>query len=175
MADKNQTHVIENVFDNLKKITPVLITIDICTGLIIFLPSHMLERMKLNLISDEWLLYISLIFLFSVSLTIVIICYNIVKAKLLEFQEINLRKKLRIRYINLSSSHKSLIRNLLNTKEKSIELNAYSGDVVYLENNIFIMSSSNMTGRYGQSEMYLQYVPQPWLLDLYNKEPELFQ
>ena len=83
----------------------------------------------------------------------------------------NLKKKLKI----LSPQQRSIILKVLRSKEKSISLDKNSGDTVYLVNNMFLYMPQQVFTLGWDNEMILTYVPHPWLLDLYNEEPELFK
>ncbi len=175
MSEEIKTHLVSKVFDNLKDITPALIAVDICTGLFIFLPEEILLQMRLNLIPDSWYLVISLIFIFCISLTIVIGLRYMLNKVYLQIKYKKRIKGLRTSYINLNKKHKNLIKELLRSQEKSLHFNYYSGDIKYLVKNAFIYQTSNMTTQYGETHLYFPYSPQPWLIDLYNREPELFE
>ena len=64
---------------------------------------------------------------------------------------------------------------MLKSKEKAISLDKNSGDTVYLVNNMFLYMPQQVFTLGWDNEMILTYVPHPWLLDLYNEEPELFK
>lgn len=50
----------------------------------------------------------------------------------------------------------------------------YIGDTAYLLTNLFIHQPEQAFSWGLDNEMILTYVPQPWLLELYNEEPDLF-
>ena len=84
---------------------------------------------------------------------------------------INLKKK----YSTLSPKQKEIILQVLKSDDKTIALDKNSGDTIYLVNNLFLYIPDLQPVTLGYSNaMMLKFVPQPWLLDLYNEEPELF-
>ena len=165
----------EKTFDNFKKITPALIAISLLTGMLLFLPDSILSKMYLDNLPVLWSRIIGIIFLLSVALigTIAIssaISHITSKIRNKRIRE-NLKKKLKI----LSPQQRSIILKVLRSKEKSISLDKNSGDTVYLVNNMFLYMPQQVFTLGWDNEMILTYVPHPWLLDLYNEEPELFK
>ena len=63
---------------------------------------------------------------------------------------------------------------VLRSSDKTISLDKNSGDTIYLVNNLFLHMPEQAFTLGRNNEMILTYVPQAWLLDLYNEEPELF-
>ena len=85
-----------------------------------------------------------------------------------------LREKLKKNLKRLSPRQKSIVVQLLHSEDKTISLDKNSGDTIYLVNNLFIYMPQQAVTLGWNNEMILTYVPQPWLLDLFNDEPELF-
>jgi hypothetical protein len=83
----------------------------------------------------------------------------------------NLKKKLQ----TLSPRQKAIILQVLRSKDKTITLDKNSGDTIYLVNNLFLHMPEQAFTLGWNNEMILTYVSQPWLLDLYNEESELFK
>ena len=77
--------------------------------------------------------------------------------------------------MSLSSSQKSIVLQMLRSTDKTIALDKNSGDTVYLVNNLFLYMPDQVFTLGWDNEMVLTYVPHPWLLDLFNEEPELFK
>lgn len=161
----------EKVFDNFKKITPALLVISISTALILFLPTSVLAKMSLDALPETWKRIIGIIFIVSLSLNIVVIIWYFYKKS----SNKRLRKKMRKNFINLSPTHKRILANMLKNKNHCIQLDPYSGDTKYLENGLFIELVQTFKLVDITSPIKLLYVPQPWLIDLYEKEPELFK
>ena len=63
ITDKVTVNIIDKAFDGFKKFTPALIAIMIFTGLILFLPETVLEKMALYDLPDIWKNIIGLSFL----------------------------------------------------------------------------------------------------------------
>lgn len=167
-------NILEKTFDNFKKITPALVAIALLTGMILFLPESILDKMALSNLPDLWNKVIGLTFLLSVALIITLVVFSIIsrirdKRQTKRFRE-NLKKNLK----RLSPRQKSIVVQLLHSEDKTISLDKNSGDTIYLVNNLFIYMPQQAVTLGWNNEMILTYVTQPWLLDLFNDEPELF-
>lgn len=160
----------EKVFDNFKKITPALVVLSISSALILFLPESFLMKMSLDKLPDIWKRIIGIIFILSTSLIIVIITIIYLrKTKPKRFC-----KKMRKNFIGLPVKYKDLLIKLLNDKDRCMNLNPYSGDTLYLVNNMFIYRSQSSKLYCIDEDISFLYAPHPWLIDLFEKEPDLF-
>ena len=172
---EESSYVITRVFDNLKKITPALATVAIVCGLITFLPNEILRKMKLNMIPENISIWISLVFLASVALIIVIIITNFLSNEISKHKNRKIMKHLKLKLLNLNHKQKNIIIQILSSSERGLRLNYCDGDVRYLEEYTFITRTTNSTLTALDGEIVFMYMPQLWLIDLYNKEPELFK
>lgn len=53
-------------------------------------------------------------------------------------------------------------------------LDKNSGDTIYLVNKMFLHQPEQVFSLGWNNEMILTYVPQLWLMELYNEDPKLF-
>lgn len=168
-------NIAEKTFDNFKKITPALVAVAILSGLLLFLPESILKRMSLNELPILWNRIIGIVFLLSVALISTMIVFSVIshitEKRRNKRIRVNLKKKLQ----TLSPRQKAIILQLLRSEDKTISLDKNSGDTIYLVNNLFLHMPEQAFTLGWNNEMILTYVPQPWLLDLYNEEPELFK
>lgn len=168
-------NIAEKTFDNFKKITPALVAVAILSGLLLFLPESILKRMSLNGLPILWNRIIGIVFLLSVALISTMIVFSVIshitEKRRNKRIRVNLKKKLQ----TLSPRQKAIILQLLRSEDKTISLDKNSGDTIYLVNNLFLHMPEQAFTLGWNNEMILTYVPQPWLLDLYNEEPELFK
>lgn len=167
--------IAEKTFDNFKKITPALVAVAILSGLLLFLPESILKKMSLDELPVLWNRIIGIVFLLSVALISTMIVFSVIshitEKRRNKQIRVNLKKKLQI----LSPRQKAIIVQLLRSEDKTISLDKNSGDTIYLVNNLFLHMPEQVFTLGWNNEMILTYVPQPWLLDLYNEEPELFK
>ncbi|MCI7492168.1 MAG: superinfection exclusion B family protein [Lachnobacterium sp.] len=167
-------NISEKTFDNFKKITPALVAIALLTGMILFLPESILDKMGLSNLPDLWNKVIGLTFLLSVALIITLVVFSIISRIRDKRQTKRLREKLKKNLKRLSPRQKSIVVQLLHSEDKTISLDKNSRDTIYLVNSLFIYMPQQAFTLGWNNEMILTYVPQPWLLDLFNDEPELF-
>lgn len=168
-------NISEKVFDNFKKITPGLVAITIITGLLLFLPHSVLEKMNLNDLPIIWNRIIGICFLLSIAIILTVAFFSMISVLEPTIREKRLKKNLKKKYLSLSSSQKSIVLQMLRSTDKTIALDKNSGDTVYLVNNLFLYMPDQVFTLGWDNEMVLTYVPHPWLLDLFNEEPELFK
>ena len=168
-------NIAEKTFDNFKKITPALVAVAILTGLVLFLPENLLKKLSLDELPVLWNRIIGIVFLLSVALISTMIVFSLIshitEKRRNKRIRVNLKKKLQ----TLSPRQKAIVIQLMRSDDKTITLDKNSGDTIYLVNNLFLHMPEQAFTLGWNNEMILTYVPQPWLLDLYNEEPELFQ
>ena len=168
-------NIAEKTFDNFKKITPALVAVAILTGLVLFLPENLLKKMSLDELPVLWNRIIGIVFLLSVALISTMIVFSLIshitEKRRNKRIRVNLKKKLQ----TLSPRQKAIVIQLMRSDDKTITLDKNSGDTIYLVNNLFLHMPEQAFTLGWNNEMILTYVPQPWLLDLYNEEPELFR
>lgn len=165
----------EKVFDSFKKITPALVAVALLSGFLLFLPETVLIKMSLNDLPDLWKRIIGIVFLLSVSLTLTIITFSISSKIITKYRNKRIKDNLKKRLKALSPRQKAIVVKMLKSDDKTIMLDKNSGDTIYLVNNLFLHMPQQLFTMGLDNEMKLTYVPQPWLLDLYNEEPELFK
>lgn len=167
--------IIDKVFAGFKKITPALIAVALASGLILFLPQNVLEKMNLHNLSKEWRTIFGLVFLITDTLVFTILLSVIIQKinKYIKNKRLNtiLEKKLK----NLNMEQKKIIYEMMRNSAKSISLNDTSGNTIYLINNGFLYRPQQFISLEFDNNTYSNHTPQPWLIDLYNKKPELFK
>ncbi len=165
----------EKVFDSFKKITPALVAISLAAGLILFLPTSILEKMALDNLNETWKRIIGITFVISLALIITIAIIKVCSIINNKFAPKRFRKKMRKQLIALPIELKRMLVNMLNSPNRSMALDPTSGNTLYLLNHLFIhQTQSFMLVGAGYIEP-IPYAPEPWLIDLFNKEPDLFR
>ena len=164
----------EKVFDSFKKISPALIAVTIASGLILFLPESILERMALNNLQDGWKLVSGLVFIISFTLIITIVIIDVCKRLHQAIIVTRYRRLKRKQFINLPLDYKKMLVSILTSPQCSAELDPTSGKTLYLMNNQFIHQAQSYIFAGPGYTAPVTYVPEPWLIDLFNNEPNLF-
>lgn len=166
--------IIEKIFDNFKKITPALAAVTILTGLLLFLPENILFRMSLDKLRDSWKQIIGMLFLLSLTLIFTMIFFSLISRIVKIWRKKINRLNLKNKYRKLSITQKAIILELLRSKDKTIMLDKNSGDTIFLVNEMFLHQPEQVFSLGWNNEMILTYVPELWLMKLYNEDPKLF-
>ena len=164
--------IIEKIFDNFKKITPALVAVTILTGLLLFLPENILFRMSLDKLRDSWKQIIGMLFLLSLTLIFTMIFFSLISRIVKIWRKKINRLNLKNKYRKLSITQKAIILELLRSKDKTIMLDKNSGDTIFLVNEMFLHQPEQVFSLVWNNE--ITYVPELWLMKLYNEDPKLF-
>lgn len=168
-------NIAEKTFDNFKKITPALVAVAILSGLIIFLPKSVLAKMNLDELPVLWNRIVGIVFLLSIAMIVTIAIFSVISDVSAKRRNRRIRENLKKKLLTLSPRQKAIVLQVLRSEDKTIELDKNSGDTIYLVNNLFLHMPQQAFTLGWNNEIILTYVPQPWLLELYNEEPELFR
>ena len=164
----------DKLFEHLQKASPVVVAITIVTGAILFLPESLRGKLYISNISEQWLQIIGIIFLFSAFLIITIICQMVISSISRKMKNHQQLKRLMKQYETLDARQKGIISELLHSEEKSIVLDMYDGDAQYLTSLGFIFGPQQPVTLDWNDKLYVKFLPKPWLLNLYNQNPNRF-
>lgn len=174
MSNTSFDKIIDKVFDGFKKITPALVAVAIVSGSIVFLPVTLLSKLGLSNLSKSIKTVIGTLFLLSCALILTILCSVVFQSVIKTVKHKKQLNDLKKSFIKLSTRHKTIITALMRSSSKSIELDSLSGDTIYLSERNFIHRPQQVVDAFVLYDNKYTYVPQPWLIDLYENEPELF-
>ena len=174
MSNTSFDKIIDKVFDGFKKVTPALVAVAIISGLILFLPISMLEKMELSNLPKGVTSIVGLVFLFSCALIATIIGSSVFQMARKKIKHARMLKNLKNKFLKLSLSQKKIIVKLLKSSSRSIVLDGTSGNTIYLKENHFIFKPEQILDMFEVCGNEYTYAPQPWLIDLSEKEPDLF-
>ena len=174
MSNTSFDKIIDTVFAGFKKITPALVAMAIVSGSVLFLPATILRKLGLRNLPEPIKTIIGMMFLLSIALVLIILCSFIYQKTMKIVMHKRRLYNLKKCYTELSSKHKKIIVELLNSSSKSIELDSLSGDTIYLIEHNFIHRPQQVVDDISLYDNKYSYIPQLWLMDLYEKKPELF-
>jgi hypothetical protein len=168
---------IEKIFDNFKKMTPALLASAMLTGFILFLPESILAKMNLDNLPPLWKILVGLVFLFCVSLILTILVFTVIKYFWSKRQSKIKKMEQKEKVKNLNPRCKQIINEALKSADKTVRLDISSGDTTYLQLNGFLYRPPQVgfLAERPDNKVIEKFVPPPWLIDLYNEEPELFE
>ena len=173
--DISADSISSKVFDNFKKLTPALLSLAIISGSLLFLPESILQKMALGNLSESVKRIVGTVFLLSVALILTIVFFSLVRMLYANHRHKRFIRDQQKKLERLSQQQKSIITALMQSDDKTIKLNANSGDTIYLQTNLFIHQPQQFFSVGCDDEMIMTYVPEPWLIDLYNTKHELFK
>lgn len=167
---------VDKIFDNLRKLSPIVLAMGIVTGAILFLPYEILEKIHMENIPENWLTCIGFIFLLSIFLTIIIVCQLVVSWAKKELTYVFKSHKLKQSFKSLSPTQKSIIQELLHSEDKLVILKMTDGNAAYLIKMGFIQMPKQpvILDRHDRNIIWCRYLAQPWLLTAYNRDPNYF-
>ncbi len=132
-------------------------------------------KMSLNDLPDLWKRIIGIVFLLSVALIVTILIFSVSTKIVTKRRNKRIKGNLKKQLKRLSPRQKTIVIEMLKSDDKTISLDMNSGDTIYLLNSHFLYMPQQVLTMDMDNEMIGTYVPQPWLLNLYNEEPELFE
>ena len=145
------------------------------SGLVVFLPVNILKKLGLNDLPNVIRMIIGIAFLLS-SVLIITIMLSIIFAPIFKLiQNRWIERNLKRRYTKLSQNQKEIINKLCKSKTKSIKLDITSGDTRYLVGRGFILSPQQVIAEDDLYSNLQVFSAQPWLIDFYEKKPEMFK
>ena len=171
---KISDNLFEKVFAEFKKLTPALLALCIASGLILFLPEAIFQKLALNGLPLFWKRTIGILFVVCLALIATISLDGIYKPLHNRIAKERTSKKLKEKFLALSPDHKQILLEALTSENRSIQLCPTSGDATYLQNGHFLHRAQSYIFAGPGYIAPVAYVPEPWLIDLYNREPELF-
>ena len=174
MSNTSFDKIIDIVFDGFKKITPALVTMAIVSSAVLFLPITFLNKLGLSNLPESVKTVIGTLFLLSCALILTILCSVVFQRVIKKANQKKILNDLKKSYIDLSARHKKIIVKIMKSSSKSIELDSCSGDTIYLTEHNFIYRPNQVVDSFVLYDNKFTYVPQSWLIDLFEENPELF-
>ena len=169
---------IDKLFDNLQKLGPVIIAVEIVTGLILFLPKGALSIVHLENLQQGWLTIIGVIFLLSFFLSIVILFRLILSTFSKHMRPAFTATRIKRQFKKLDPHQKAIIQALLQNDEKNIVLHITDGNAEYLMScGLLARPAQHATTAYGYNDSVIicaKFIAHPMLLSAFNKDPNFF-
>ena len=165
---------LDKLFSEFKKLSPLLVGVALTTGMILFLPQRILARMALDNVPDKVKMMIGIVFIVTIA-----IIGSIIVFRLSEYIRKALRKKRwlvqkKLLYRRLSHEERGILIELLHSEGMTEWFDPSVGIIKHLEANDFIVKTQPAVF-FGLDGMEpVSYAPQAWLIDWYNKEPQIF-
>lgn len=152
-------------FLEIFKLPPsILGAISIATGIIIFIPDDIAEKMYILDFRNKFGFVISILFIISITMLIILVFVKLFKMVKNKYTD-NKIKKNKIKYLLDLDEHKAnIIKMFLEDDNHTVALSANSGSTIELVNYGVITLAGNT--QYTDFNMNLKYFLQPWVIKL---------
>ena len=166
---------IDKIFDHLRKISPIIISISIVSGAMLFAPYSIREKLYLTNLSPKWMRIISVTFLFTAFLTLTLLIETMVQSVKKKVKVKTNIKKRKEQYLTLNNYQKAIVLETLQSRNGYVRLGLTDGNAQYLIQLGFIFRpNQGVQFDFDRNEPVVNYIPQPWLVMEYNKNPDFF-
>lgn len=165
---------LDKIFDNIKKIWPLAFALGSATGFILFVPESTRDKLHISDLPEIWYTVFGICFIISIfflSFALFQTIFSFFKRKVLTRLTI---RNLKHSFESLNSAQKTIIREMLQSREKYLVMSMYDGNASYLTSKGFIYRPSQPVIFLDNNELGTRYHPQPWLITEYNKNPGFF-
>lgn len=162
-----------NITDFLKLPTKIMFSITIVSGMILFLPDHIVAQIYMLEFRNNYGFAIGLLFLTSFSkiiITLIIGIYKYFNNKYLTRKLKLTRKKI---LQKLEKYHKAIVYFLYMKDNHTSVLPFHDGAVKYLKQNAFIVETADQYIVDDVNNFILPYILQPWVVEELQNNKEL--
>lgn len=153
----------------------LLAAVSIVAGIILFIPDKLAKKMYMYDFRNNYGFIVSIIFLISISILIVLLITVIYKTIDKKIKYRLLKKKQIIYLLNAEKSKVKLLKNFIKDETHTLQINQNDGLTVELAHfGIISMAGGSQAVDLGyNNEMYVIYFLQPWVIKLINENDEL--
>ncbi len=163
-------------FLNFLKLPPnILAAISLATGIILFVPEKILNKLYMSDFRNEYGFIISIVFLTSISLLFIFLISKAYK-KLKKHVSDKKLEEGRIKYLlNAEKAKVKRIKNLIKAETHTLSFPMNDGLTKEFEYfGIIAQAGNTQPIEFGYNdEMYIKYFLQPWVINLISKNEEL--
>lgn len=166
---------IKDFVDFLKLPPNILAAISLVTGCILFVPDSALNKLYMVNFRNDYGFVISIIFLISTAILIIFLITYIADKVIKKIKNKKL-KQAQIKYLKDAEKAKvDLIKEFIKEETHTLSLVVNNGLTTELSHfGIISLAGNTQPVDFGyNSEMYLKYFLQPWVISLINESDEL--
>lgn len=169
MGNLSFEKIIDNVFDNLKKITPALIALLIASAIILYAPRTFLNKIHLDNLGDKFETICGFIFIISVSLIVSILVSSIAGA----IKRKCFVKSLENELVHITNPEKIIVMLMYHMPAHTISLSIREGITGALLQKQIIAYASSVSDSVGI--LTFQFVLQPWVVDYLELHDDFYK
>ena len=164
-----------NIADVLKLPVKIFVAVGIGTGVILFLPDSVIQKLYLTSFRDSFGFVIGLIFIISVSIvgvTMIIAIYKMIRGKI-NFKKM---KENREKFIaSLDDYQKTIVYILYDKINHTDELPISDGSVRWLEQNSVLAKATSQHFIENPLNITFPYMLNPWVIEYLNSHSGLLE
>lgn len=161
--------------EKLLKAPYILLTLALCSGLLLFLPDFIVKKMYLLDFRDKFGGIIGVIFLISLCLLLTLLCTKIYSyARTITKRKKDIARKKKY-LLKLEENKAKVIKNLLKAPTHTMPMQYNNGVTMELVSyGVISQAGSTQAMEFGyDNEIILKYFLQPWVAELINKDEQL--
>ncbi|TMN21881.1 superinfection exclusion B family protein [Lentibacillus cibarius] len=160
---------------NILKLPPTIMSgLAIASGLLLFLPDHIIDKLYMTDLKEEYGLLIGGVFIISVSILVSYIGVSVSKAiysKIINEKRVKLRKK---QLKKLNNEEKELLKYFMDQPDKTLKLPMNNGITIKLQYYKIITPAGN-NHLVLATDMRIPYFLQPWVQEFLSVNPHLLE
>ena len=158
----------KNIVDFLKLPPRILGALSVASGLLLFLPNVIIEKLYMTSFRDKYGFAIGIVFVVSTSILVVFLV--VIIAKKIKDKYYNKRlKKARVAYLKRIDGNKV---DLLNEPTHTAMLPMHDGVVLELQ-HFYVILPAGSTHAVNMADPQINYFLQPWVIEEIDGDPEL--
>lgn len=157
----------------LKLPAKVMFAIALASGLVLFFPDHVIQKMYMVSFRNKYGFTIGIVFCISLSITVVSFLAFIYNFCVNQYYKKMFIKKAPERLRKLSPYQKAILYGLFMEDNHTESLPYNDGAVRVLEHNGYILRTSDMTMASDLNSIEFLYTLQPWVIDEVTQNKEL--
>ncbi|MCM3671657.1 superinfection exclusion B family protein [Mesobacillus maritimus] len=162
-----------NIKDILTLPTTIMAALSLASGILLFFPTSILEKMYMIDFRDKFGFIIGIVFVVSISILIVNLIYQTASSISNSKAKRNFYATAEKRLQKLNNYQKSIVYALYQQDNRTLPLPLHDGAVLELEQNIMIGKATSQYMVDDLNNAFFPYLLHPWVSDELNNKPML--
>lgn len=162
----------KDVVDFLKLPPRILAALSVASGLLLFLPDAIIEKLYMTSFRSKYGFALGIVFVVSVSILVVISVVTVAKKIKEKYGKKRLKKSQTAYLKRIDDNRAEIIRYLLSESTHTAMLPMHDGAVVELQ-HLHIISPAGLTHAVDMVDPQINYFLQSWVIERIDNDPEL--
>ena len=154
----------------------IMMALFFSTGLVLFLPEDIIEKVYLNEFKDKYGSILGIVFIVSLSILLFSLIFFIFQYFFMKFSNKKFMKNAEDKLLSLNRQERYVIREFFNTSDNTLNLPVNNGLTTKLEYYKIIgkAASTSIVSGYDSNDWRFPYLLQPWVYEVIKKHPNYF-